>query len=209
MKLIPIVAIVLLCFSCNRQKTVESKAAVMKENSAMETATFAGGCFWCTEAVFLQLKGVKSINPGYTGGNVANPSYDDVSSGATGHAEAIEIVFDPKVITYQELLDVFFATHDPTSLNQQGADIGTQYRSEIFYHSPAQKKAAEDYLAELRAQYSFGKPVVTAISAAKPFYIAEDYHKNYYNDHKDQAYCQYVITPKVNKVREEFKDKLK
>lgn len=175
----------------------------------MEIATFAGGCFWCTEAVFLDLKGVKAVQSGYTGGKRPNPTYEQISTGATGHAEAIQIEFDPSVITYEELLEVFFATHDPTTLNRQGADVGTQYRSEIFYHSAAQKEAAENYIAQMTAALTFKDPIVTAVSEAKPWYPAEDYHQNYYKRNTSQSYCHYVITPKVEKVRKVFKDKLK
>jgi len=181
----------------------------MQDSSKLETATFAGGCFWCTEAIFLELDGVVSIKPGYTGGKRPNPTYEQVSSGATGHAEAVEIRFDPSKVSYEELLQVFFATHDPTTLNRQGADVGTQYRSEIFYHSPEQKAAAENYIARLVEENTFGKPIVTALSPAQTFYVAEDYHQNYYNRNKDQSYCHFVITPKVEKVRKLYKDKLK
>ncbi len=175
----------------------------------MELATFAGGCFWCTEAVFLDLKGVKAVQSGYTGGKRPNPTYEQVSSGGTGHAEAIQIEFDPSEISYEELLEVFFATHDPTTLNRQGADVGTQYRSEVFYHSDAQKEAAENYIAQMTAALTFKDPIVTKVSAAQPWYPAEDYHQNYYKRNTSQSYCHYVITPKVEKVRKVFKDKLK
>ncbi|WP_291087963.1 peptide-methionine (S)-S-oxide reductase MsrA [Flavobacterium sp. BFFFF1] len=181
----------------------------MDIQDGMEVATFAGGCFWCTEAIFLELDGVKSVVSGYTGGARANPTYEQVSSGATGHAEATQITFDPKKVSFGELLEVFFATHDPTTLNRQGNDVGTQYRSEIFYHNDAQKKTAEDYIAQLTASKTFSDPIVTKVSPAVVFYAAEDYHQNYYNQNKGQSYCHYVITPKVEKVRTKFKDKLK
>ncbi|WP_298153091.1 peptide-methionine (S)-S-oxide reductase MsrA [Flavobacterium sp.] len=181
----------------------------MDIQDGMEVATFAGGCFWCTEAIFLELDGVKSVVSGYTGGARANPTYEQVSSGATGHAEATQITFDPTKVSFGELLEVFFATHDPTTLNRQGNDVGTQYRSEIFYHSDAQKKTAEDYIAQLTASKTFSDPIVTKVSPAAVFYAAEDYHQNYYNQNKGQSYCHYVITPKVDKVRTKFKDKLK
>lgn len=181
----------------------------MDKTDKVETATFAGGCFWCTEAIFLELNGVKKVTSGYTGGARANPTYEQVSSGATGHAEATEIVFDPSLISFGELLEVFFSTHDPTTLNQQGADIGTQYRSEIFYHSDEQKKIAEDYIAQMTSLNTFGKPIVTRISKATTFYAAEDYHQNYYKRNQNQSYCHYVITPKVDKVRKLYKEKLK
>ncbi len=181
----------------------------MDSTNKLETATIAGGCFWCTEAIFLELDGVKKVTSGYTGGARANPTYEQVSSGATGHAEATEIVFDPAKISFGELLEVFFSTHDPTTLNQQGADIGTQYRSEIFYPSDEQKKIAEDYIALMTSLNTFGKPIVTKISKAVTFYAAEDYHQNYYIRNQNQSYCHYVITPKVDKVRKLYKEKLK
>ncbi len=174
-----------------------------------EIATLAGGCFWCTEAVFLELDGVDSVVSGYIGGDNPNPTYAQVSSGTSNHAEAIQIVFDPKKITYGELLEIFFATHDPTTLNRQGADVGTQYRSEVFYHNNEQKDVVTGYIAQLNEEKTFGKDVVTKVSSATVFYAAEEDHQNYYNRNKTQSYCSYVITPKINKVREKFADKLK
>ncbi|MBC5864008.1 peptide-methionine (S)-S-oxide reductase MsrA [Flavobacterium turcicum] len=174
-----------------------------------DVATFAGGCFWCTEAVFLQLDGVTKVVSGYIGGRTLNPTYQEISGGMTGHAEAIEITFDPKKITYGELLEIFFATHDPTTLNRQGADSGTQYRSEVFYHNEAQKQLVTDYIALMTSENTFGKPIVTQISPATAFYVAEDYHQNYYNQNKTQGYCSYVITPKIEKLQKMYKDKLK
>ncbi|HEY0046035.1 MAG TPA: peptide-methionine (S)-S-oxide reductase MsrA [Flavobacterium sp.] len=181
----------------------------MNNEKGTETAIFAGGCFWCTEAVFLELDGVKSVASGYIGGKNPNPTYKEVCSGETGHAEAIQIVFDPSKITFGELLEIFFATHDPTTLNRQGNDVGTQYRSEIFYFNDSQKEQSEEYIALLNNQNTFGKNVVTKVSPASKFYVAEDYHQNYYNQNKSQSYCSYVITPKVEKVRTKFKEKLK
>lgn len=203
-----------VCASCQSQEkskaTTSTSSTQNMENKNLQTATFAGGCFWCTEAVFLEIDGVQSVKPGYTGGKRVNPSYEDVCTGTTGHAEAIEIQFDPSKVSYPELLQVFFATHDPTTLNRQGADVGTQYRSEIFYHSPGQQKQAEEYLARLNAEHTFGgSPIVTTLSPAKTFYVAEDYHQNYYARNKNQSYCHFVITPKVEKVRKVFKNKLK
>lgn len=175
----------------------------------MEVATFAGGCFWCTEAVFLELKGVKTVVSGYIGGTTINPTYKDICNGDTGHAEAIRITFDPNVIGYGELLEIFFATHDPTTLNRQGNDIGTQYRSEIFYSNENQKELAQAYIALMKRENTFGEPIVTVVSPATLFYQAEDYHQNYYNQNKLQGYCNYVITPKVEKLKKIFKDKLK
>lgn len=200
--------------SCNaKEKEVATQQITepvkIEQQKGLETATFAGGCFWCTEAVFLELNGVKTVKSGYIGGTVANPTYEQVSSGSTGHAEAIQIEFDPKKITFGELMEIFFATHDPTTLNRQGADVGTQYRSEIFYHNEVQKQLATDYIALLDKENTYGKKVVTKVSPAPKFYVAEDYHQNYYSQNKGQSYCSYVITPKVDKVRKQFKDKLK
>ena len=181
----------------------------MEIQNGLEVATLAGGCFWCTEAVFLELDGVKKVVSGYIGGATVNPTYKDICNGDTGHAEAIEITFDPKEVSFGELLEIFFATHDPTTLNRQGNDIGTQYRSEIFYHNPKQKQLSEDYIALMTSENTFGKPIVTKISAASKFYEAEDYHQNYYNQNKTQGYCSYVITPKIEKLKKVYQDKLK
>lgn len=174
-----------------------------------ETATFGNGCFWCTEAIFKSLKGVETVESGYSGGKIKNPTYREVCSGLTGHAEVIQITFDPSVITYDELLEVFWETHDPTTLNRQGADVGTQYRSAVFYHTPEQKQAAEKYKSELNRQNVYNKPVVTEITPFDTFYKAEDYHQNYYANNPTQGYCQMVIVPKLEKFRKVFKDKLK
>jgi len=174
-----------------------------------DTATFAAGCFWCVEAVFQELKGVFSVTSGYTGGKIKNPSYREVTSGLTGHAEACEIIYDPSVISYDELLEAFWASHDPTTLNRQGADQGTQYRSAIFYHNENQKQLAEAYKSKLNSEKAFDKPVVTEINPATTFYKAEDYHQNYFNENGNAPYCTYVIIPKLEKFRKVFKDKLK
>ncbi len=174
-----------------------------------DTATFASGCFWCVEAVFQELKGVLSVTSGYTGGKIKNPTYREVCSGLTGHAEACQIIFDPEVISYDELLEAFWASHDPTTLNRQGADQGTQYRSAIFYHNEHQKQLAEAYKAKLNSEKAFDKPIVTEISPAVIFYKAEDYHQNYFSQNGDAPYCSYVIVPKLEKFRKVFKDKLK
>jgi peptide-methionine (S)-S-oxide reductase len=185
----------------------------MKEELAAskstEIATLAGGCFWCTEAVFKIVKGVEKIEPGYTGGSVSNPSYEEVSSGTTGHAEAVQLTFDPKVISFREILEIFFATHDPTTLNRQGPDVGTQYRSAIFYHDEAQKTAAEALIDELNKEEIWDKPIVTEVVPFKVFYEAEEYHKDYYRRHPESAYCQQVITPKIVKLQQRFLGKLK
>jgi len=191
--------------SAEKNKEIE----IMDEQKGLEVATVAGGCFWCTEAIFLELDGVKKVESGYTGGKTENPTYEEVSTGTTGHAEATQITFDPNKISFGELLEIFFATHDPTTLNRQGADIGTQYRSEIFYHNEEQKKLAEDYIKLLDRENTFGKPVVTKVSPAGKFYVAENYHQNYYARNKEKSYCSYVITPKVEKVRKQFAGKLK
>lgn len=181
----------------------------MNIQEGIEVATFAGGCFWCTEAVFLELEGVNSVISGYIGGKTIDPTYKEICGGETGHAEAIEITFDPEKISFGELLEIFFATHDPTTINRQGNDVGTQYRSEIFYHSEEQKKTAEDYIDLMTKEDTFGKRIVTKISSASKFYEAEDYHQNYYNDNKTQGYCSYIITPKIEKLKKVYKDKLK
>ncbi len=194
------------------------KSNTLKTNSTMDitpngiktdTATLAAGCFWCVEAVFQELKGVLSVTSGYTGGKIKNPTYREVCSGLTGHAEACQIIFDPAVITYDELLEAFWSSHDPTTLNRQGADQGTQYRSAIFYHNEDQKKLAESYKAKLNAENAFDKPIVTEISPASVFYKAEDYHQNYYDQNGNAPYCTFVIAPKLEKFRKVFKDKLK
>lgn len=175
----------------------------------MEIATFAGGCFWCTEAVFLDIKGVEKVVSGYIGGITKNPTYKEICTGTTGHAEAIQITFDPTQVAYEDLLEIFFATHDPTTLNRQGADVGTQYRSEIFYHSLAQKDKAENYIALIEKEKLYEKKVVTKVSTATIFYPAEEYHQNYYNQNAEQGYCQMVIAPKLEKLRKYYKTKLK
>ncbi|HBD27485.1 MAG TPA: peptide-methionine (S)-S-oxide reductase [Flavobacterium sp.] len=181
----------------------------IKVKEGMEVATFAGGCFWCTEAVFLEIKGVEKVVSGYIGGTTKNPTYNDICTGETGHAEAIQITFNPNEVAYEDLLEVFFATHDPTTLNRQGADIGTQYRSEIFYHSEAQKTKAENYIQLLEKEKLYDKKIVTKVSSATVFYNAEEYHQNYYNQNSSQGYCQMVIAPKLEKLRKYYKSKLK
>ncbi|MEL6917239.1 MAG: peptide-methionine (S)-S-oxide reductase MsrA [Bacteroidota bacterium] len=173
-----------------------------------ETAVFAGGCFWCTEAVFQRLNGVEKVISGYTGGTIKNPAYREICTGRTGHAEAIQITFDPDRISFEELLEVFFATHDPTTLNRQGNDVGTQYRSEIFYQNEEQKQAAEKFIAFLEDKNVFEQPIVTAVSEAVIFYHAEEDHQNYFNDHRAQPYCQVIINPKIDKLKKYYSDKL-
>ena len=177
------------------------------KNTPTETATLGGGCFWCVEAIYQDLKGVLKVESGYSGGKVPNPSYREVCNGTTGHAEVIQITFDPTVIGYRDILEVFFTVHDPTTLNRQGHDVGTQYRSVIFYHSPAQQVIAEE--VKKSAQEIWDDPIVTEIAPFGQFYKAEDYHQNYYKANQNQPYCSIVITPKVKKFREKFRDKLK
>lgn len=206
--------ICLTWIACGNSTATQTKNDVKMNDETIitektDTATFGAGCFWCSEAVFQDLEGVHSVTSGYSGGTIKNPSYKEVCTGRTGHAEVIDIVFDPQKITYPELLEVFWKTHDPTTLNRQGNDSGTQYRSVIFYHNEEQKQLAEKYKKDLDASGAFDKPIVTEISPAGPFYKAEDYHQNYYNENGDQPYCTFVIQPKVEKFKKVFKDKLK
>ncbi len=188
-------------------QTAEKPAQKVKPKK--EIATLAGGCFWCLEAVYVELKGVDKVVSGYSGGTVANPTYKQVTSGTTGHAEVVQISFDPQIITYKELLEVFFTIHDPTTLNRQGADIGTQYRSAIYYHSPEQQATAEKVIADLTTAGIWKNKIVTEVTKLDVFYKAEDYHQNYYALNPDQAYCRMVIEPKVIKFRKQFLPKLK
>jgi len=184
----------------------------LSENNNMkkrETAVFGAGCFWCVEAVFQTLKGVYAVEPGYTGGSTKNPTYYDVITGTTGHAEVARITFDPDEVSFEFLLSVFFQTHDPTALNYQGADIGTQYRSAVFYTSDEQKLKAEKIISKLDDAQAYPNKIVTEVSALKIFYLAEDYHKNYFITNPDQAYCKFVIQPKMEKFKKVFKDYLK
>ena len=199
-------------FSCaQKQKNMEQLPKTMVElNKNESVATFANGCFWCTEAIFQNLEGVIKVTSGYSGGYVIKPSYEEVCEKQTGHAEALEIIYDSTEISFDELLEVFWQTHDPTTLNQQGADIGPQYRSAIFYHTPEQKVKAEQYKRELGKAAIYPNPVVTAIEPFTNFYAAENYHQNYYNNNgSTNGYCRIVITPKVEKFKKVFKDKLK
>jgi peptide-methionine (S)-S-oxide reductase len=201
--------------ACNTAQTPNQKStSSMTETQAnatapdgLELATLGGGCFWCVEAIYQDLKGVTKVASGYSGGSVENPTYNAVCSGTTGHAEVIQVTFDPSVVSYEEILEIFFTVHDPTTLNRQGNDIGTQYRSVIFYHSEAKKATAEKVIDSVKDL--FENPIVTEVSPFTTFYVAEDYHQNYYKDNKYQPYCSYVITPKVKKFREKFQDKLK
>ncbi len=176
---------------------------------ALSKATFGNGCFWCTEAIFQRVEGVHSVLSGYIGGKVKNPTYREVCFGRTGHAEAIEITFDPEVVKYEELLEIFWKTHDPTTLNRQGNDVGTQYRSAVFYHDEQQKELAEHYKQKLDESGVFNDPIVTEITQASEFYLAEDYHQNYFNEHGNQPYCRVVILPKLEKFQQVFGEKMK
>lgn len=178
-------------------------------NKSYEIATLGGGCFWCLEAIFNELRGVEKVVSGYSGGSMPNPTYREVCSGTTGHAEAVQITFDPQIISLRELLQVFFTIHDPTTLNRQGADVGTQYRSVIFYHTPEQEKIAKEVIAELEKAKVWDAPIVTALTQFKAFYPAEEYHQEYFERNPEQPYCRVVIEPKVVKFRKQFLAKLK
>ena len=202
---------IIVILSCNSSTT---QPVVMREEFIpagvkTDTATFGTGCFWCTEAVFQELKGVYKVTSGYSGGTVKDPSYEDVCTGTTGHAECLQIIYDPKVISFDELLEVFWEAHDPTSLNRQGNDVGTQYRSVIFYHDPEQKRKAEEYKIKLDKSGAYNNPIVTEITQFSHFYAAEDYHQDYFRLHGNQPYCSFVIRPKVEKFEKVFKNKLK
>ncbi len=175
----------------------------------LQKATLGGGCFWCTEAVYLELNGVVDVKPGYSGGHVKNPTYKEVCDETTGHAEVVQITFDAEIVSFSEILEVFFMTHDPTTLNRQGNDVGTQYRSAIFYHSDKQKDVAEKVIQLFEKEKVYDKPIVTEVTEFDKFYIAEDYHINYFARNKTQGYCQFVVAPKVEKFRKIFKDQLK
>ncbi len=178
-------------------------------DNPLQTATLAGGCFWCLEAVFLELVGVEQVESGYAGGDLPAPSYEQVCSGETGHAEVVQVTFDPAAISYRDLLGIFFTIHDPTTLNRQGADVGTQYRSAIFYHSAAQQATAEEVIAALEAEHVWAGKIVTQVVGYEMFYPAEDYHRDYYRRNPNQGYCRIVIAPKVSKLRKAFFEKLK
>jgi peptide-methionine (S)-S-oxide reductase len=215
-KIIILLILTMLFFtisSCNESTSQDQKKEKEKMNhtddSKFNTATFGSGCFWCSEAIFERVKGVTSVTSGYAGGSIPNPIYEAVSSGKTGHAEVIQITYDPKIVSYDELLEIFWKTHDPTTLNRQGADVGTQYRSVIFYHDDTQKNKAENYKSELTKAGIWKAPIVTEISPLTKFYEAEKYHQDYYEQNPNQGYCAFVITPKLDKFEKIFKDKLK
>ena len=178
------------------------------KKSDVDTVTLGAGCFWCVEAVFQRVNGVISVTSGYSGGTVENPTYNQICTGTTGHAEVLQIVYNPQVISFTELLEIFFSTHDPTTLNRQGADAGTQYRSAIFYHNESQKQIAESAIAELEKEKVFNNSIVTEVTRFTKFYKAEDYHQNYYNENSNQPYCRMVIRPKLDKLEKVFKDRL-
>ncbi len=196
----PILLLILVLLSMENADAQQKK---------LQKATFGMGCFWCTEALFQRLNGVTNVKSGYEGGNTPNPTYEEICTGLTNHAEVIEMEYDPAKISYDELLEVFWKTHDPTTLNRQGADVGTQYRSVIFYHSPEQKTIAENYKNKLNKDNVFGKPVVTNIDKAETFYVAENYHQDYFNKNGELPYCRLVILPKMEKLEKLFKAKLK
>ena len=204
--------ILVLFLGCNEtrsEKIIQKKQVMDNQNKNLDTATFASGCFWCTEAIFERVNGVKSVISGYSGGTVPNPTYEEVCTGNTRHAECTQIIYDPSVISYDELLEIFWKMHDPTTLNRQGNDVGTQYRSAIFYHNEQQKEKAEYYKKKLTDEIIWDKPIVTEITKFTKFYPAENYHQEYYDKNPNQGYCAYVITPKVEKFEKIFKDKLK
>jgi peptide-methionine (S)-S-oxide reductase len=183
--------------------------SLTNSESSIQQATLGGGCFWCLEAVYVELRGVTKVVSGYTGGHVPNPSYQRVCSGSTGHAEVVQVTFDPAVVSYRELLEIFFTIHDPTTLNRQGADVGTQYRSAIFYHDEEQKQVAEEVIKEITAAKIWSKPIVTQVVPLDVFYPAEDYHQDYFANNPMQPYCQVVVAPKVSKFRKQYFEQLR
>jgi len=189
----------------------QTSVSQTNDNAApgLQQATLAGGCFWCLEAVYVELRGVSKVVSGYAGGTVRNPSYRQVCSGNTGHAEVVQVTFDPNVVSYRELLEIFFTIHDPTTLNRQGADVGTQYRSAIFYHDEEQRRIANEVIADLTAQKLWSNPIVTQVAPLDVFYAAEDYHQNYFANNPMQPYCQVVVAPKVAKFRKHYFEKLR
>ena len=205
--------LVLLIFgnSCGQRNNQSSNSTMSIETASKggQLATFGSGCFWCTEAIFLDVKGVLKVQSGYSGGTVKNPSYEEVCTGRTGHAEVIQLTYDPAVISYEELLEIFWHTHDPTTLNRQGNDVGTQYRSVIFFHDETQKNLGEHYKQKLNEEGVYNNPVVTEITPFESFYVAEDYHQNYYSLNGNAPYCTFVIQPKLEKFRKVFAEKLK
>jgi peptide-methionine (S)-S-oxide reductase len=209
-KILTIIISSIILTACQGQKQKNiSEINLMKNENETAVAVVAGGCFWCVETIMQRVKGVELAESGYTGGKIKNPTYKEVCSGLTEHAEAVKITYNPSQISYKEILEIFMATHDPTTLNRQGADIGTQYRSAIFYNDSTQKEIAENLIEELTKQNIFDEPIVTTLEPLTKFYVAEDYHQNYYNQNSNQPYCQAVISPKLIKFRKKFADKLK
>ena len=208
-KRIVILLVLIGCISLVSYHEACSTSINQTNKIMLDTATFGGGCFWCTEAVYNELKGIKSVESGYAGGHVLKPTYKEICTGTTGHAEVIQIVYDPSLISFVQLLEVFFYTHDPTTLNRQGNDVGTQYRSVVFYHNEKQKEESKKYISLLNTEHAYAKPVVTQVSEYKNYYAAENYHQNYYSLNKTQPYCQAIIKPKLEKFRSHFEDKLK
>jgi len=195
--------------SGHKEFNKETGEKTMSGTGELKLATFGNGCFWCTEAIFQRLNGVEKVLPGYSGGHVENPTYEQVCTGATGHAESIQITYDPSKISYDSLLEVFWKTHDPTTRNRQGNDVGPQYRSVVFYHDAEQKRLAESYKSKLESERIWDRPIVTEIVQFSKFWTAEDYHRNYYNSNPSKGYCSFVITPKIEKFKKIFKDRLK
>jgi len=208
-KYIIVVASLFIVTATNYEHNFKNMTVNPKNNNITATATFAGGCFWCTEAIFQELKGVKNVVSGFTGGSVKNPSYREVVTGRTGHAEAIQITYNPTEISYRELLEVFFSTHNPTTLNRQGYDVGTQYRSAIFYHNDNQRSEAKKMIAALTKAKVFNAKIVTEVKPFTVFYMAEKYHQDYYSNNKNQPYCENVINPKLQKFIKKYKSKIK
>ncbi|MFN8358498.1 MAG: peptide-methionine (S)-S-oxide reductase MsrA [Candidatus Kapaibacterium sp.] len=208
--ILPILCLLVYACTAGEPSSIPTKKGKnMTTSSQIDTATFGAGCFWCVEAVFQNLEGVEKVVSGYAGGTVSNPSYKEVCSGTTGHAEVCQIIYNPQKISYEQLLEAFWGTHDPTTLNKQGNDVGTQYRSVIYYHSDMQKKIAEEYKSQLDASGTWSDPIVTEIAPFTKFYPAEDYHQNYFNLNGEQPYCQFVVRPKVEKFKKMFHHKLK
>jgi peptide-methionine (S)-S-oxide reductase len=201
--------VVLFCWAASTGFSQDNHTGKPHMNQQLSVATFGSGCFWCTEAIFQRLNGVEKVESGYSGGKVKNPTYKEVCTGLTGHAEVVQVTYNPARVSFEELLEVFWQTHDPTTLNRQGADVGTQYRSVIFYHTPEQKQLAELYKRKLDESGAFDRPIVTEISPFTEFYKAEDYHQNYFNLNGSAPYCAYVIQPKLDKFKKAFANKLK
>jgi peptide-methionine (S)-S-oxide reductase len=203
-KTILIISLSILVYLIN----ADNKFMTINQTEKIEYATIGGGCFWCIEAIFQQLKGIHSATSGYSGGHIKNPAYREVTSGRTGHAEVVKLAFDPEIISYRDILEIFFHLHDPTTLNRQGADVGTQYRSVIFYHNEQQKQIAQEVFHEIDKSDLWKDPLVTQVAPLENFYVAEDYHQNYYQNNTNQPYCSFVISPKMAKLKQLYKDKL-